>query len=73
MKEALLLRVFPSYREVDSIKFHHLIGNKMRREFYCCCASNTKKIWFYFRGVDFVLLDRALPNIIDTIPSPILS
>ena len=42
-KVALLLRVFPSYREVDSIKFHHLIGNKMHREFYCC-ASNTKKI-----------------------------
>lgn len=46
-KVALLLRVFLSY-EVDSIKFHHLIGNKMHREFYCCCASTLKDLRFIF-------------------------
>ena len=47
-KVGLLLTMFPYYREVDSINFHPHIGNKMCREFYSCCASNTKKKWFYF-------------------------
>ena len=33
MKIGLLLTMFPYYREVDSINFHHLIGKQMHREF----------------------------------------
>ena len=35
--------VFPSYKEVNSIHFHYLIGNKMCRELYSRCVPNAKK------------------------------
>ena len=52
--------MLPYYREVDSINFHHLIGNKRVENFTVVVLPTLRRSDFIFRRVDFVLLDRAL-------------